>query len=247
MRLFRIEFKRETMYRLNLLCLLFAFALSSSTCDGNANSEKTGTVEKKEEVKTEKKAQSSKKMDLEDGMYAKITTNRGVIVMSLLFDKVPVTVANFVGLAEGEIENKAKPLGTPYYDGLVFHRVISKANGDGQDFMIQGGDPDGRGTGGPGYKFQDEFVDDLKHDRPGVFSMANSGPHTNGSQFFITHVPTPWLDGKHTVFGYIVEGQDIVNTTMQGDVMEKVEIIRVGKEAKAFDAAAVFNERAEKR
>ncbi|NND95184.1 MAG: peptidylprolyl isomerase [Flavobacteriales bacterium] len=184
-------------------------------------------------------------MDLEDGMYAKITTNRGVIVMSLLFDKVPTTVANFVGLAEGVIENDAKPLGTPYYDGIVFHRVISKANGDGQDFMIQGGDPDGRGTGGPGYKFQDEFVPELKHDRPGVFSMANSGKHTNGSQFFITHVPTPWLDGKHTVFGYIVEGQDIVNSTMQGDVMEKVEIIRVGKEAKNFDAAAVFKETAQ--
>lgn len=234
------------MYRLNVLFLFLAFALSSSTCDGGSSKETNGTTNDKIEDKSEAAVEKNN-MKLEDGMYAKITTDRGVIVMSLLFDKVPVTVANFVGLAEGVIENDAKPLGTPYYDGLIFHRVISKANGDQQDFMIQGGDPDGRGTGGPGYKFQDEFVPELKHDRPGVFSMANSGPHTNGSQFFITHVATPWLDGRHTVFGYLVEGQDVVNATLQGEVMKSVEIIRVGKAAESFDAKAIFNDRAEKR
>ncbi len=234
------------MNRLNLLLLAMAFIFSSNTCE-SSETIKESAKEDKSSVETVEKPKETQKMKLEDGMYAKITTNRGVIVMSLLFDQVPVTVANFVGLAEGKIENNAKPLGTPYFDGLIFHRVISKANGDAQDFMIQGGDPDGRGTGGPGYKFQDEFVADLKHDRPGVFSMANSGPHTNGSQFFITHVPTPWLDGKHTVYGYLVEGQEIVNTTMKGDVMQTVEIIRVGKAAMDFDAVSVFNEQAQKR
>lgn len=237
------------MNRLNLVLLAMAFMFTSSVCESPASKKESAESEKSssEEVVETEQEKKSAKMELEEGMYAKITTNRGVIVMSLLFDKVPVTIANFVGLAEGVIENKAKPLGTPYYDGLIFHRVISKANGDAQDFMIQGGDPDGRGTGGPGYKFQDEFVQDLKHDRPGVFSMANSGPHTNGSQFFITHVPTPWLDGKHTVFGYLVEGQDIVNTTMKGDVMETVEIIRIGDAAKAFDAATIFKAQAKTR
>ncbi|MGB1248082.1 MAG: peptidylprolyl isomerase [Chitinophagales bacterium] len=173
-------------------------------------------------------------------MFAEITTNRGVIKLELYYKQTPMTVANFVGLAEGTIENDAKPLGEPYYDGLVFHRVISKANGDAQDFMIQGGDPQGTGMGGPGYKFPDEIVDSLKHDTVGVFSMANAGPGTNGSQFFITVAPTPWLDGKHTVFGKVVEGMDIAMNSVQGDTMKSVVIIREGKEAKDFDAPAVF-------
>ncbi|HXH17763.1 MAG TPA: peptidylprolyl isomerase [Chitinophagales bacterium] len=184
----------------------------------------------------------AKYKDLPEGIYTEITTSQGVILLQLDYKKAPMTVANFVGLAEGKIKNTAKPEGQPYYDGLKFHRVISRANGDQQDFMIQGGDPQGTGSGGPGYQFPDEITD-LKHDKPGILSMANAGPATNGSQFFITIVPTPWLDGKHTVFGHVVQGQEIVNATKQGDVMQAVKIYRIGKEAKEFDAAKVFEER----
>jgi FKBP-type peptidyl-prolyl cis-trans isomerase len=144
-----------------------------------------------------------------------------------------MTVANFVGLAEGGIKNTAKPEGTPYYDGLKFHRVI-------KDFMIQGGCPMGTGTGDPGYKFADEIDTSLKHSGPGIFSMANAGPGTNGSQFFITHVATPWLDGKHTVFGHVVEGMDVVNKIEGNDTIKHVTILRKGKDAEAFDAPKVF-------
>ena len=171
--------------------------------------------------------------NMEDGMYANIKTNKGEILIKLEFEKTPLTVANFIGLAEGKMKNKKKSLGTPYYDGLKFHRVIA-------DFMIQGGCPDGNGTGDPGYKFADEFHDDLKHDKAGILSMANSGPTTNGSQFFITHKETPWLDGKHSVFGSVIEGMDVVNSIVQDDVIETMTIIRKGSTAKSFDAVKVF-------
>ena len=173
--------------------------------------------------------------DLPDGLYAVIETNRGKITLQLEFEKTPLTVANFVGLAEGTRSSNIE-LGKPFYNGLKFHRVISKNNGDSSDFMIQGGDPTGTGSGGPGYSFADEFDPTLKHDKPGILSMANSGPGTNGSQFFITHVPTTWLDGKHTVFGHVVEGLEVVNNTLQGDVMNSVTIIRKGEKATAFVA-----------
>jgi len=170
---------------------------------------------------------------MQDGLYAKFNTTKGSILINLEYKKTPGTVGNFVGLAEGNIENQAIPQGKPYYNGLKFHRVIA-------DFMIQGGDPQGTGSGGPGYQFDDEIHPDLKHDGPGVLSMANAGPGTNGSQFFITHVETSWLDGKHTVFGKVVEGLEVVNTVAQGDVIEEIEIIRVGADAENFNAVEVF-------
>jgi peptidylprolyl isomerase len=170
---------------------------------------------------------------LGDGVFAKINTTGGDIYIKLEYKKTPLTVTNFTALVEGTMD-AAK--GKPFYDGLVFHRVISRANGDAQDFMIQGGDPQGNGTGGPGYKFPDEFDTSLKHNRAGTLSMANSGPNTNGSQFFITIKETPHLDGKHTVFGYVVKGQDVVNKTRQGDKINSITIIRNGEAAKTFKA-----------
>jgi len=137
---------------------------------------------------------------------ATIETSRGTIKLRLETEKAPRTVANFEKLAS-----------KGFYDGLKFHRVIA-------NFMIQTGCPHGTGTGGPGYTFPDEFHPDLKHDGPGVLSMANAGPNTNGSQFFITHVATPWLDGKHSVFGRVIEGQDVVDAIRQGDTMQKVTV-----------------------
>jgi len=170
---------------------------------------------------------------MENGIYAKFNTSKGTVLVKLTHDLTPGTVGNFVGLAEGQLENTAKAMGTPYYDGMKFHRVIP-------DFMVQGGCPQGIGSGGPGYNFDDEFHMDLKHDKPGVLSMANAGPGTNGSQFFITHVPTNWLDNKHTVFGHVVEGQDIVNEIAQGDIIESIEIVRVGDEAQKWNAIESF-------
>ncbi len=169
------------------------------------------------------------------GLFAIISTSKGEIKIELEFEKTPGTVGNFVGLSLGVINNSIKPLGEAYYNGLKFHRVIN-------DFMIQAGCPLGTGTGDPGYKFDDEFHNDLKHDRPGIISMANAGPSTNGSQFFITHVETPWLDNKHTVFGNVIDGMDVVNSISQNDEIISVKINAVGDKAKAFDAAKAFEE-----
>ncbi|GAB4345575.1 MAG: peptidylprolyl isomerase [Desulfobulbaceae bacterium] len=168
---------------------------------------------------------------LPDGLYAKITTEKGDILLKLYHKLTPLTVINFVGLAEGTLPlgGEKKPLGRPFYDGLKFHRVI-------RGFMAQGGDPKGNGTGGPGYTFPDEIHPSLRHDGPGVLSMANAGPDTNGSQFFITHAATPHLDGKHTVFGRVVSGQDVVNALESNDIIKKVTIIRAGEEAENFKA-----------
>ena len=170
-----------------------------------------------------------------NGLFATISTSKGEIKIELEFEKTPGTVGNFVGLSLGLINNSIKPLGEAYYNGLKFHRVIN-------DFMIQAGCPLGTGTGDPGYKFDDEFHNDLKHDRPGVISMANAGPSTNGSQFFITHVETPWLDNKHTVFGNVIDGMDVVNSISQNDEIISVKINAVGDKAKAFDAAKAFED-----
>ncbi len=170
----------------------------------------------------------------QEGIFAEINTTKGKIVVELEYKKTPITVANFISLAEGKNTKVAeKYKGKPFYNGLKFHRVIS-------DFMIQGGDPDGNGSGGPGYKFNDEIVTDLKHSGKGILSMANAGPATNGSQFFITHKATPHLDGKHTIFGHVVSGQEVVDKIVKDDVITSVKIIRVGKEAKKFNAEKVF-------
>jgi peptidyl-prolyl cis-trans isomerase A (cyclophilin A) len=170
---------------------------------------------------------------MQDGIYAKFNTSKGAITVKLTHDKTPGTVGNLVALAEGSLENNVKPQGTPYYNGLKFHRVIP-------DFMIQGGCPLGTGTGDGGYKFDDEFHPDLTHNGPGVLSMANAGPGTNGTQFFITHIATPWLDNKHTVFGHVVEGQDVVDAIAQGDTLDTLEIVRVGASAEAWNAVEAF-------
>ncbi len=176
-------------------------------------------------ISTIMSACAADRSNLSDGLYALIDTNRGEILISLEYEKTPMTVINFTGLAEGKMDTPVKE--GPFYDGLKFHRVID-------NFMIQGGDPQGNGTGGPGYKFGDEIADSLVFDGPGKLAMANAGPGTNGSQFFITHVETPWLQGKHTIFGTVVEGQDVVDKIKQNDTIKTVEIIRVGARAEAF-------------
>jgi len=169
-----------------------------------------------------------------EGIFATIATTKGIIVVQLEYKKTPVTVANFIALAEGKntFVSDEKLKGKPFYDGLKFHRVI-------KDFMIQGGDPSGNGSGGPGYAFKDEFTD-LKFDKGGILAMANSGPATNGSQFFITHKDTPWLNGKHTIFGHVTQGMNVVNLIAQDDIITKVTISRKGTLAKQFDAPKVF-------
>lgn len=182
---------------------------------------------------------------LPDGLYANLKTSKGDMVIKFNDKESPVTVANFIGLAEGKIDNNKKAKGQPYYDGTIFHRVI-------KDFMIQGGDPLGTGTGDPGYKFDDE-KNDLEHTGKGILSMANSGPNTNGSQFFITEVATPWLDGRHTIFGKVVKGEEVIDAIANVDkgandkpktdiVLEKVDIFHKGEEYNHYDAAKLFNE-----
>jgi FKBP-type peptidyl-prolyl cis-trans isomerase len=178
---------------------------------------------------------SAKKVVLTDGIYVEFNTTKGQIICQLEYEKTPMTVGSFVGLVEGNLTIKDIKYDKPFYNGLKFHRVI-------KSFMIQGGDPDGNGSGGPKHKFYDEIHPDLKHSGPGILSMANSGPATNGSQFFITHVPTPHLDGKHTVFGHVVQGQDVVDLIEQNDVMTTVVIKRIGKAAQEWDASKAYND-----
>ena len=216
------------MFKKNLLIAMAAFSLSSCT-----------PIYKKMNVEKETYE------GLQDGLYANFQTSKGNMIVKFEDQKSPVTVANFVGLAEGKIENKSKTKGVPFYDGTIFHRVI-------KDFMIQGGDPQGTGMGDPGYKFEDE-KNDLQHTGKGILSMANSGPNTNGSQFFITEVATPWLDGKHTIFGKVVKGEEVIDAIANVEkgpqdkprtdvVLEKVSVFSKGDQYKNYDAAQVFTE-----
>lgn len=217
------------------MALLFFLGLTLANAQTKKNPAKkpvTSTVTSVKPAFTVSKPATTA-IDTKEGIFAEIETAKGKILIKLEYLKTPVTVANFIALTEGtntQVNEKFK--GKHFFDGLKFHRVI-------KDFMIQGGDPDGNGQGGPGYAFKDEFTD-AKFDRAGILAMANSGPKTNGSQFFITHKDTPWLNGKHTIFGYVVTGQDVVNAIAQDDVMTKVTITRKGAEAKKFDASKVF-------
>ena len=223
----------------NKILGFFAISLllcSSISCDSK-KSNKNSDVKKEVTISPSAKIQANeiseiqkeKKMEAlngKEGVFAVLETEKGTIILNLFYKETPMTVTNFVGLAEGSLD-AAK--GKPFYDGLKFHRVISS-------FMIQGGDPNGNGTGGPGYKFPDEFVDGLIFDKPGKLAMANSGTDTNGSQFFITHVPTDWLNYKHTIFGEVLSGQEVVNKVAQGDTIKSIKIIRQGSEAEKFTA-----------
>jgi cyclophilin family peptidyl-prolyl cis-trans isomerase len=206
----------------------------SVTITSNAVNDPVKVVNIKGEVLPENTAEVVNPNMSAEGIYAEFNTSKGKIICLLEHKKTPLTVANFVGLAEGNITVNGISKNKPFYDGLKFHRVI-------KDFMIQGGCPLGNGSGDPGYKFEDEIVEDLRHSGPGILSMANSGPNTNGSQFFITHKETPWLDGKHTVFGHVVEGQSVVDAIEQNDAINSIKIIRVGEDAKNWSAQRTFD------
>jgi len=211
----------------------------SVTITSNAINEPTKVINIKGEVLPQEAQEVLNPAISADGIYAEFNTTKGTIICMLEYKKTPMTVANFVGLAEGSLTVDGNTKSAPFYDGLKFHRVI-------KDFMIQGGCPLGNGSGDPGYKFEDEIVSDLKHSGPGILSMANSGPGTNGSQFFITHKATTWLDGKHTVFGHVVDGQLVVDAIQQDDIINSIKIVRVGSEAKSYNAQRAFDAAKEK-
>ncbi len=221
----------------SILLTLTLFAGLFSACNANSNKTNEEPVASNPEAPAQPATlPDNPNWKNEPGIYAEFNTDKGIIVCQLEYQKVPMTVGNFVALCEGKQENSGKPVGTPFYDGIAFHRVIA-------NFMIQGGDVAGNGSGaGTKYTFPDEFDPTLRHSGPGILSMANAGPGTNQTQFFITHVATPWLNDKHSVFGHVVVGQDVVNKIAQGDKMNTVRIIRVGKEAEAFDAMKAYKD-----
>lgn len=204
------------------------------SCSNNSNN--------KTENETEEEEEEIIKVDTSNGIFALIKSSKGVMIARLFDEKAPMTVANFVALAEGNMPNNFRKSGIPFYDSLKFHRVISLTNGDNENFMIQGGDPLGNGQGGPGYQFKDEFSD-LKLDRACLLAMANSGPATNGSQFFITLKATPWLDGIHTIFGELIAGTEIPFLIKKEDIIYSVKILKKGEKYSKYDALSEFNKR----
>jgi peptidyl-prolyl cis-trans isomerase A (cyclophilin A) len=216
-----------------LLLLLIGFTAVFTSCDNKSgNSDATTPAPQPQVIKDDPNWPN------EDGLYAVFTNSKGKIVCKLEYAKAPLTVSNFVSLAEGKNPKATFRSGKPFFNGLTWHRVEP-------NFVIQGGDPAGNGSGGPGYEFPDEIDPTLAHSRPGTLAMANSGPNTNGSQIYITTVATPPLDGKYNVFGYVVSGMSVVNATTIGDKMDTVSIVRVGKDALAFDAVATFTAKME--
>lgn len=214
-----------------LTLTLFAGMLTSCNANGNKTTEQPIVATPETPATAENPNWKN-----EPGLYAEFTTDKGIIVCKLEEQKTPMTVGNFVALCEGKQENTGKPVGQPFYDGIAFHRVIP-------NFMIQGGDAAGNGTGAlTKYKFPDEFDASLRFTGPGILAMANAGPTTNSTQFFITHVATPWLNDKHSIFGHVVLGQDVVNKIAQGDKMNTVRIVRVGKDAESFDGIKTYKE-----
>ena len=223
----KVTFVFTLLVAIFCLCCCKTKKLEKETKEVSSNKQETKISEVEIEKPKEEIKMSTEILDTlkgKEGLFAVLTTEKGQILLELFYKETPMTVANFVGLAEGTLDVSK---GKPYYDGLTFHRVIS-------DFMIQGGDPLGNGTGGPGYAFPDEFVDGFIFDKPGKLAMANSGPNSNGSQFFITHVPTDWLNYKHTIFGQVVTGQNVVDSVEQEDHIINLQIVRQGKDAEAF-------------
>ena len=225
------------MKKIVFVLILGSFLVSFAGCEKSSPKSAKNLTAQKNATANSKKGESkvdSSVFNGKEGVFAVMETSKGTINLELFYKETPLTVTNFVGVAEGTLDATQ---GKPFYDGLTFHRVIA-------DFMIQGGDPEGSGRGGPGYRFTDEFRDDLTFDKPGLLAMANAGPETNGSQFFITHVPTTWLNGKHTIFGKIVneDSQKVVNAIAQGDKIVSLKIVRNGSDAQKFSATqADFN------
>lgn len=216
-----------------LTLLLLAFMLNS--CNANSNKTEEQNLTMANQTPQTPAYVENPNWKNEPGIYAEFNTDKGNIVCRLEHQKAPMTVGNFISLCEGKQQNCGRDLGKPFYDGLTFHRVIA-------NFMIQGGDAAGNGTGSmTTYSFGDEFDPSLRFDGPGILAMANAGPNTNQTQFFITHVATTWLNDKHTIFGKVMVGQDIVNKIAQGDKMNTVRILRVGKEAEEFDAKKIYD------
>ncbi len=222
------------LFKRSLLLFMIVFAGLFSSCNNKSNnSDVTASADNPPQTAQPAPIQDDTNWPQEDGLYAVFNTAKGKIVCKLEYAKAPMSVGNFVALAEGKQPMCNVNKGKPFYDGLTFHRVEP-------GFVIQGGDPNGNGSGGPGYQFANEVDSTLRHSKAGTLAMANAGPNTNGCQIYITLAPTPMLDGGYNVFGYVVSGQSIANSITKGDKIDSLRIVRNGKDAQAFDAVKAF-------